>query len=268
MLTDTFPSAITTEFQNQWQDGWYPRGPSIAQNPAGEYAAMLIVGDLWRPLSDPPGPNDGVTAEWGDVPGVIRTRNFFTHLDDDLQILGWTECPTPDLPVEYPAVLGVEEPRLYWQDGWKFTGASRQHHAGGEANVAFCTVGSSVTEIVPAPEGAWEKNWMPTGTVMIDAIKGHPEHHGGAAVAFEDGFLGTIHEIIDPVARRYEQRFCRYDAHGNLTAASDLFRFNAYPLQYASGIVFHRGDVVLSWSTQDRVCYLARIPLTEVLATL
>jgi hypothetical protein len=268
MLTDTFPSAITWEFQNQWEDGWYPRGPSIAEGPEG-YAAMLIVGDLWRPMSDPPAADDGVVAEWGDVPGVIRTRNFFTHLDDDLQILGWEECPTPDLPVLYPAVLGVEEPRLYWKDGrWRFTGASRQHHEGGEANVALCVVGSPEAEIIPAPDGVWEKNWMPTETVMVDAIKSDPDHHGGAVVPFDDGFLGVIHEIVDPGARAYQQRFCRYDADGKLVTASKLFKFNANPLQYASGIVFHRGDVVLSWSTQDRVCLLARVPLAEVLATL
>ena len=105
-LPDFFPSAVITEFQMQWEDGWYPRGPSVAQDPDGNYAAMLIVGDLWRPQSIPPKSDDGVVARFAQNDGVIRTRNFFTHLDDDLQPIGWTELPTPDAPVSVPAGAG------------------------------------------------------------------------------------------------------------------------------------------------------------------
>ena len=90
------------------------------------------------------------------------------------------------------------------------------------------------------------KNLMPSATCLVDVFQDDTRLHGGAVVPFEDGFLGVVHEIADPSARRYDQRFCLFDAAGALRELSPPFRFGDYPLEIAAGIVFHKGDVVVS----------------------
>lgn len=264
MLTDFFPHATILPFQMQWEDGWYPRVPSICQNPDGQYAATLIVGDLWRPKNDPPTGADGIEARYADDSGVIRTRNFFSLLDDHLHPVEWQEQPAPDVAVCFP-VIGVEEPRLFWRDGeWWFIGAIRQHRLTGVPSAAICKVGSPHVEILPSDPDVWVKNLMPYGDALVDAFQSDKRLHGGAVIPYEDGYLGVVHEIEYP-ARRYDQRFAWFDAAGELTLLSPSFRFSAWPLDVAAGIAFHRSDVVVSYSVQDRECYLARFPLADVL---
>lgn len=269
VLGDHFPRSTVTEFQSQWEDGWFPRGPSIAQSPDGTFAAMLIVGDLWRPMRWPPEWDDGIVARTAKDDGVIRTRNFFSVLDNDLRPLGWVEQPTVNVPVLFPDVLGVEEPRLYWTgDGWGFTGAIRQHHVSGDANVAVCRVGSPDVEIWPEARGVWRKNVMPHQDRIVDVFPQDSRLHGGAVVPFEDGFLGVVHEISDARLRRYEQRFCRFDAEGRLLRVGRPFRFSVWPLDVAAGIVVRGDDVIVSFSLQDQTCCLASIPLVDVVGSL
>lgn len=268
-LTDYFPGASTCEFQPPWQEDWYPYVPSIAEGPDGQYAALIGTNNLVRPKGETPQRDDWRTAE---IPGggPIVTRNYFSLLDDDLRPIEWIEEPRPDLPMNFPEVQGIGEPRLCWCDGaWRWAGMSRQHLASGVANFALGTVGSPEVEIIPAPDGVWMKNPMPSAVGIID-IYPQTGLHGSGVAPVEDGFLGVVHHYQNFHAPGMfsEHRFALIDMDGNVERLSEPFRFSVWPLDIVAGIVLHRGDVVLSYSQQDRETHLARIPLDEVLGWL
>jgi len=259
-LAQAFEGATSHCLIEQWLDGWYPCNPSIASSPNG-YAVMITCRDLLR--------HDDGTHTFADAAGTIRTRNFFAPLDEQtLRIVEpLTELAQPDTPIEYSRVLGVEDPRLYWSDEWRYSGTIAQHHASGEQRTALCSVANGLQDIAPAPAGTRVKNLMPTGGMFIDVKAQRDELHGGAVVRYEDGYLGIVHDIIWP-GRRYRHYFARFSGEGTLTNLSAPFTFGGVAIEFASGITLHQGDVVLSYGVQDKEARLARVPLVKVLETL
>lgn len=259
MITDLFPTATTWPLATQWEDGWYPGNPSIAEGPDG-YAALVTCRDLHRD-------ENGNGFQFADPSGTIRTRNFFAHLTETLRPSeAWRELKGPHLPCLFQEVRGIEDPRLYWDKGWRYTGSIREHHPSGEHRVARCDVDFGLISVLDAPEGVWVKNQMPTGSQpeFVDAMASNPSHHGGAVCAHNTGWLGVIHEV-EYLTRQYHHRFAIYDQTGQLTRASKRFTFGRTLIEFAAGIVRHGEDVVVSYGVQDQQCWLARIPLTEVL---
>ena len=264
--TELFPGAVTWEFQRQWQGDWYPYVPSIAEGPDG-YAALIGTNNTVRPKGAAPQPDDWRTATTPG--GVVFTRNYFSLLDDHLRPIEWVEEPQPNLPLNFPHIQGVGEPRLCWQNGaWRWAGMSRQHLDSGIANAVTGTVGSPEVEIVPARNGEWVKNPMPSKIGIIDLYhQTDPPQHGSGVAPYNDGFLCIVHryEHYHRPGMFSEHRFALLDARGIVERLSGPFRFSDWPLDIVAGIVFHHGDVVLSYSRQDRETYLVRIPLHEVL---
>lgn len=267
LVANVFPGASTWEFQRQWEDGWYPYVPSIAEGPAG-HAALLSTNNVQRPKGATPQPDDWLTAHVHG--GNIYTRNFFSLLDDDLHPLGWVEQPQPNLPVVYHRVQGIGEPRLCWRDGdWRWAGMTCQHHESGTANVVAGTIGSADVELVYGAHDGWRKNPMPSKIGIVDLYhQTNPPQHGSGVTPYGDGFLGVVHwyQNFHVHGMFSEHRFALIDGDGMLERLSGPFRFSEWPLDIVGGVAFHRGDVILSYSRQDRETYLARIPLDEVLA--
>ena len=261
-IAERFAGATTETIVDQWLDGFFPCNPSIAQGPDG-YAVMVTCRDLVR--------HDDGSHSFADATGVIRTRNFFAPLDEQSLRLAapLVELAQPDEPIRFGPVLGVEDPRLYWQDEWCYSGSIAQHHSSGEPRTALCTVADGLHDIVDAPSGTWVKNLMPTGSepAFIDIMAQRDDLHGGAVTAYEDGYLGIVHDVIWP-GRRYRHYFARLNSSGDLIAITEPFTFGGTAIEFSSGIVLDHEDVVLSYGVQDREARLARIRLEHVLEAL
>lgn len=257
-LQQAFAGASTSTIVEQWLEGFLPCNPSIAQGSEG-YAVIVTCRDLVR--------HDNGTHSFADASGTIRTRNFFGHLDPHTLLLSspLTELAQPDVPVVNGAVLGVEDPRLYWDQEWRYSGTIAQHHASGEQRMALCTVANGLQEIVPAPDGERVKNLMPTGSepAFIDVKAQRHDLHGGAVVAYEDGYLGIVHDIRWP-GRVYSHYFAQFDHNGNMVNLSQPFKLDNVAIEFACGIVLHGNDVVVSYGVQDKQARLARLPLEEI----
>ena len=248
---------LLTELNAPHLEGYLPCNPSIASGPEG-YAVIVTYRDLVR--------HDDGRHSFADESGTIRTRNLFSLLNDDLWPLGWQELPPPDVPIKFPRVRGVEDPRLFWNGEWLYTGSITEHHANGQPRTALCNLGGLVT-IFDAPEGEAVKNLMPTRGDLIDVLPSDPTLHGGAVT--EDGgtFLGIVHEVHWP-GRVYHHRWARFSTSGVLVELSDRFTFGQRPIEFAAGIVLHRGDVVVSFGVQDQRALLARFSYGEVVSSL
>lgn len=261
-LSNFIPGATTSVLASQWEDGWYPCNPSIAHGDEG-YAVIITHRDLVR--------HDDGTHSFADASGVIRTRNFFARLDTSTLALvePLRELDGPPGPIVNDRVLGVEDPRLYWNQEWRYSGTIAQHHISGEQRMALCTVYGGLHEIVPAPDGTRVKNLMPTGgePAFIDIKEQRNDLHGGAVVRFGDGYLGIAHDIFWP-GRVYRHYFTRFDGAGTLCKVSGPFTFGGIAIEFASGIVLHHNDLVVSYGVQDFEARLARVPLDKVLETL
>ena len=68
--------------------------------------------------------------------------------------------------------------------------------------------------------------------------------------------------------RNYTHIFARYDYRGNLIGFTDQFQFLDRGVEFASGLVEHGGDFVVSFGSKDRTSHLARIPKEKVMSML
>ncbi len=65
-----------------------------------------------------------------DPKGIIRSHNYFATFGDHGDLPEFTEWQEQEPQLGEPRfnVIGVEDPRLYWQDGaWRYIGSVRQH---------------------------------------------------------------------------------------------------------------------------------------------
>jgi len=256
-LMELCNSATTQILVGQTETNWYPCNPSIAQGPDG-YAAIVTFRNIYR--------HTGTTQTIHDPNGYIHTRNFFAQLSPDTlhAVEPWRELAGPSTPIHFASVQGIEDPRLYWHNGWRYTGTILQHHASGEHRVAVCDVEHGLLEIREASAGTIIKNQMPTGgePEFIDAKACEDRLHGGAVVRNENGYLGIVHEVRWP-GRVYVHRLARFDRTGKLLSESRPFKLSTEPIDFASGIVLHKDDLVISFGVMDRQALLVRIPFGE-----
>lgn len=152
-----------------------------------------------------------------------------------------------------------------------------------------------------------EKNWMPlayganphfdyiyspTGTYKSGdiSLKTHSNHllsdiRGGSQLwPLGDGtYLAVTHSVYyQPVVlkeistgnlvqthhRTYTHQFVRFNAYGQAIEMSDEFFFDGPDVEFAIGLVEHRGNFVISYGREDSSCHLATIPVENALASL
>ncbi len=258
-LNTIIPELQAWQIETPHIDGFWGGNCSIAQGPEG-YALMVTYRDLHR--------DDNNYCSYG-ADNIIRTRNFFTPLDDQtLTPQDWHEIPSVETDILYPHVLGVEDPRLYWNEEWMYSGTIRQHHVSGEPRTAICSLASGLIEIQPAEDGTWVKNLMPTGVgnEFIDA-KTLLGPHGGAVTRYGNGYIGIVHELEHH--QIYHHKFAEFANDGTPLGASKSFELNGdLKIEFAAGIVTHGSDFVVSFGVMDRQVWLMRLPIAKVVGIL
>ena len=68
--------------------------------------------------------------------------------------------------------------------------------------------------------------------------------------------------------RNYTHLFARYDYYGNLISYTDQFQFLDRGVEFASGLVEHKNDFVVSFGSKDRTSHLARISKEKLMSML
>ena len=149
-----------------------------------------------------------------------------------------------------------------------------------------------------------EKNWMPTYEVNpnFDFIYGPnsiyrhgvgpmvvremtpeiSELRGGSPLWKLDSeeYLAILHKCVTTLVTRYNPRlfgvetvkvrsylhcFAKYNYEGVLTGVSDCFIFDEGGIEYSSGLVVHKNDVIVSYGKKDVASYLGKLNLSKVL---
>lgn len=233
----------------------------------------------------------------------INTRNFLVQLDSDLLVKGSEEIhnPTP-FPVEYPLVIGFEDPRLFvWKDQLWTSSTVRQLNREGYCEQVLARIGRSdqtfeaqfkdVKRMLRTPRQT-EKNWMPVVAgdklsfmykpgELVDAhgqtyqktdLPFATDSFGGGTQLIEinGGWLGLIHEarVIPGRTRRYYQhRFVFYDRDFKNLRPSRPFVFHDREIEYAAGITLHptlANKVVISYGYQDNEARICQLDVDEI----
>jgi hypothetical protein len=69
-------------------------------------------------------------------------------------------------------------------------------------------------------------------------------------------------------SRVYLHRFVSLDDEFRITGISPQFIFRAPGIEFAAGLAILDNSVIVSFGVADRECWLARLPLDRVIATL
>ena len=149
-------------------------------------------------------------------------------------------------------------------------------------------------------DGRHEKNWMPiasdgasvrfiygcfpTVIVRVDETSGGvvreitvpgpsvARHFSGGtqAIAVAGGHLALVHEAADFAdgGRVYTHRWVWFDAAWQLARHSPPFLLHERGIEFAAGLAQHGEDLVISFGVWDREAWLAKAPLSDVLALL
>jgi glycosyltransferase involved in cell wall biosynthesis len=236
----------------------------------------------------------------------IKTRNFLVDLDgfsgrayNQREVL-----PRGNEPLEFKAVLGYEDMRLfYWRGEFWTSSTVRQMHPDGNCEQVLAKIAEDETgatrlinwkRMLRQPR-ATEKNWMPIvegdrlrfmwklGEV-VDAegatIINHPtglatDHIRGSSqlIPFENGWLSVVHEarnLPDSHLRYYYHRFAFFDHSFKLVRLSRPFVFNDKVIEFCAGMCWHPDDdrLVISYGSRDCEARIATINHKEVSALL
>jgi len=129
----------------------------------------------------------------------------------------------------------------------------------------------------------YEKNWMPLSVngefkwiysidptaILPGPLRECPfalDHlRGGAAIAFESGYLCVTHEVTEVEAGLiYLHRFVRLDNRFNVTAVSPTWVFAHHGIEFCAGLALDGSSLVLSYGVEDREAWTTRIDAKEL----
>ena len=186
-------------------------------------------------------PSRPATSSWISIPTCTRKSSP-------------REIAPPPGPPTYSYILGYEDPRLYWQDGWCYTANICEHHPQGISATAFCTLDGH-ERIVQGADVV--KNIMPTGTTpeTIDIITYDARLHGGAVAPLpgEMDFSGCpLHRTGNSLLASVRQGdFDSEDATDRVFRAVSLPRRPRHG-EVATGIGIHKNNsVVMTFGDND-----------------
>src|SRR6185437_12097022 len=211
-----FPGASHRALATSAQPGWSAFNPSIAYSPEEGYRMILRSSNY---MLDDLGYYHMTNPE-----GIIRTKNAFVILNDELNIVGYDYLKTGDGwgPVEFPLVRGLEDARVHWKDGsWHVYGTLREHRWDGLCEIVGGRIEGDHIEdrfVYTNPEpGRHQKNWMvmsgtdkfiylvnPPGVLhrgVLETKHGldplhSPDFRGSSqAIPRGDGWIAVTHEV-------------------------------------------------------------------------
>ena len=274
------PSVRTAQIQFEPPGGRLPTNPSVC----------VHRGELWCVVR---GVNYSMNdrQQWviHDPHNVVRTENYLGRLRANGEFVGPRLMqdldPTPRLRA---IAVGYEDVRLVSIKG-RLTGSATvcDRHPNNMRRIVrlHLTPKGDVKRADLQPTNQLhEKNWMPlsvddkiTWIYSLDptAILPGPlrkcpfalDHlRGGAAMAFKDGYLCIVHEVLPIDGKRvYLHRFIRLDSRFNVVAVSPAWVFKHYGIEFGAGIAPGRpGQLVLSYGIHDREAWIAHIDMREI----
>ena len=278
------------------EEGWSCFNPSIAADPDGNLRAIIRTANYVMSAG-------GWYGGAYDDEQVIRTENWITEpfsdpegavlhrIIDDKHLL----LAAPLFPV-----IGFEDCRLFWHDGWKFSATMRERNARGICQQVMCDLDGNraehLVELSPAHD-IHEKNWMPRPqpshelafirhcypTTLMDGdgvgygfMRDAPyiarHFRGGAAIDYSPGdyrTLAVVHESIDfpgqTPHRVYWHRFLEFDVLDMITKISQPFCFQRRGVEFCAGMALKGDDLILSYGVHDQSAWLHRMPLQTAL---
>jgi glycosyltransferase involved in cell wall biosynthesis len=280
-LSSMCPSARSVQIRFKTPDGWHPMNPSICLHKG---KMMCVVRTVNYSLN-------GRQYTINDPENVVRTENYLGELGPNGEFIGPTLMRDLDTSPRQPSqIVGYEDIRLVsirGPDGDVLAGSSTVCDRDPErrmiARLDFDRDGNIERAVVQPTNQQHEKNWMPlsvsgefTYIYSLDptAILPGPLRHcpfalehlrGGAAIAFNDGYLCVMHETIEAnESRIYLHRFVRLDPEFNVTAVSPAWIFAHHGIEFCAGLVLDGTSLVLSYGITDREAWIMRVDVREV----
>jgi tetratricopeptide (TPR) repeat protein len=274
-------------------DNYRPMNPSVAR--CGE-RIMLIQRGVNYVLKE-----DGSYHSLDGAP--FRTRNFLLALDDDLEIQSSAEIlPPGDLPKPlYPDESAFGDMRLFtWGKALWCTACYRELTSEGWCEQVVARIDDASPGVCrlqdwrvmrPGPPSRHEKNWVPqigadnlqfiylcdparvvdgdgkTVVETIPTIAADQFRGGSQAIAFDDGWLFLIHEVLWRQGRRfYLHRFVWFDEGCALRRVSRTFFFQKKSFEFGAGLAWHPDGkrLLVSYGIDDGESWIATVDAAEV----
>jgi hypothetical protein len=224
----------------------------------------------------------------------IRTRNWLVSINDDLSTSSVSEVvPPPDLPCEFPPVIGFEDMRLFhWRDALWTSSTVRQFAADGMPEQVLAMIGDNgpPRRMLRNPR-LCEKNWMPfvRGDTLefmyhlchiVDRngqdVKVTPLNFdyknlrgGSQVIPYEAGYLCLVHEaryLPNSHKRYYQHRFVFFEASMEKCKVSHPFVFRDKVIEFAAGMCWHPDGkrLIISYGFEDKEARIATIDAADV----
>lgn len=212
--------------------------------------------------------------------GIIRNVNYLCYYTEELQLT--SVRPLPTIPIDYPVnAYGLEDIRLYYDRGEViFTCNSRNNHPHVIPRVSFGRITSFEPPQIevthqPSPDRSnkCEKNWlfirkdtylydpfsiMRKGRIVKTAPRVADLRCSAGPIRYRQGLLFLTHQVIfRGNERAYLHRFCHWSKASYLI--SDPFIFHHRGLEYAIGLTWHKGNLLLGLGLRDREAWWAEI---------
>jgi hypothetical protein len=277
-LAKLCPSARAVRIQFEPPNGYRPMNPSICRH----------NGELWCVVRAVNYSMSGRSYSIDDPDGVFRTENYLGRLNP--QTGAFTPRRMRDLdpsPRAASRIVGYEDLRLV-SLGDKLAASAtvcdRDPNRRLIGRLHLNSDGDVENVVVQPSNQEHEKNWMPiavdgilTWICSLDPTAVLPgplwdcmfalEHvRGGAAIAFEKGYLCVVHEVVEAdEGRIYLHRFVQLDSRFNVIAVSPAWVFAHYGIEFCAGIAREGKDrIALSYGIRDREAWVVRVGIREI----
>ncbi len=250
----------------------------------------------------------GAVSHWSQDPEdkTIRTKNYLVELDKNFKLLSQKEIvdKTTFNPTWWVRFEGHEDCRLFnFKNEPHYICTTANTHPDNVCQSLGkispdCTVNTLVPLHGPDPKRC-EKNWLPivqddnlfvlysydpitilqinpetgatTPSKVITPKYDFSRFRGSAApIAFDDGYLVLVHEVVWTGERIYLHRFLQLDKNFNITKASLPFTFQHQGVEYCCGMTLdHAGkNLVMPISLEDASGYIYTLDVERVRAIL
>ena len=279
-LAASCPSARAVQIRLDLPSGRRPTNPSICRHRGAIWCVVRTVNYSMI----------GRQYVVDDADNVVRSENLLGRLAPSGELID--PQPMRDLdpsPRQPSQILGYEDVRLVSVEdvlSGSATVCDRDASRRLIAKLDLDAVGNVARATVQASNQQHEKNWMPLSvdgqlawiysidptTVLPGPLLRHCplqlDHlRGGAAIAFDDGYLCVTHEVVESNETRiYLHRFVRLDARFNVTTASRAWVFAHHGIEFCAGLVQDGSEFVMSYGLDDREAWVHRVDVEDVLA--